>query len=139
MVCNSCKKEKKDFYKGNHVCVSCFKIRRYAHRRNNPKLRFLASAKHRAKTEKAPFNLKPEDFEIPEFCPVLGIKLKFNFGVGGFKENSPTLDRFIPKLGYVKNNVQIISFRANRLKGDATTEEVEKLLQWMKLCEEASN
>ena len=58
-----------------------------------------------------------------ETCPVLGIPL---YSDGRDNQNAPSLDRFIPSLGYVKGNVFVISRRANVLKGDATIEEVKK-------------
>jgi hypothetical protein len=67
---------------------------------------------------------------IPSKCPVLGIPL--HRGVGGFCDNSPTLDRFIPELGYVKGNVEVISFRANRIKCDASMDEVTRVCDWMR-------
>ena len=45
--------------------------------------------------------------------------------------NSPSLDRTDPKLGYILGNVRVLSWRANYLKGDATVQEIRKLLAWM--------
>ncbi len=41
--------------------------------------------------------------------------------------NSPSFDRIIPTRGYTKGNVIIISNRANRIKSDATVEELERV------------
>lgn len=131
-ICNGCKEPKEKYYAGNRVCVDCFRERRYAHRRANPKLRMLSCAKMRAKEQSVPFNLTVPDFEIPGLCPILGIKLELNRGRGGFKDSSPSLDKIIPSKGYVKGNVVVISYRANRLKGDATVEEIESLVEWLK-------
>lgn len=90
----------------------------------------LASAKHRASRRGLPFNISREDVPVPEFCPVLGIKLEVNSGKPQY--NSPSIDRFIPELGYVKGNVTVISHRANTLKNNATVEELTKVVLWMK-------
>ena len=98
--------------------------------------------KCRAKKEGIPFNITLEDLEIPEVCPVLGIPLK-SWGennVGGYMEDSPSIDKFIPEFGYVKGNVSVISFKANLLKRDGTLAEIEKLYEWMKrTTEEVKN
>lgn len=87
-------------------------------------------AKKRARKLGIPFDLKKEDIIIPEFCPALGIKLEYSDG--SMSDNSPSIDRIIPELGYVKNNIIIISNRANRLKNNATLEELEKVYFWLK-------
>ena len=46
-------------------------------------------------------------------------------------ENSPSVDRVVPSLGYVKGNVHVISHRANSMKSDATIENVRALLAYM--------
>jgi hypothetical protein len=47
-------------------------------------------------------------------------------------DNSPSLDKIIPSLGYVRGNVQVISQRANSIKRDATLAELELLVQNMR-------
>ena len=46
------------------------------------------------------------------------------------KDNSPSLDRIDPNIGYVKGNVHWISNRVNRMKSDQTLEMVIKLGNW---------
>jgi hypothetical protein len=46
--------------------------------------------------------------------------------------HSPSLDKIIPELGYVPGNVAILSYRANRLKSDATLEELEALVAYIR-------
>lgn len=89
----------------------------------------LSLAKYRAKKRGLPFDLTIDDLEW-ETCPVLGIPLIF--GNRSMQDNSPSLDRLIPKKGYVKENVCVISFRANKIKQDATLEEIYKVADWMK-------
>lgn len=71
----------------------------------------------------------PEDLVIPEVCPVLGIRLEFG---KSHCWHLPSLDRFDNDRGYTKDNVRIISYRANKLKNDATVEEFEAVLNYMK-------
>lgn len=61
---------------------------------------------------------------------MLGIPLAFN--EGHVKDDSPSLDKFIPEKGYVRGNVAIISHRANVMKSNATVQEVEALFRWMR-------
>lgn len=45
--------------------------------------------------------------------------------------NSPSLDRMIPALGYVASNVRVISYRANAIKRDATLDELRALVAYV--------
>jgi hypothetical protein len=77
----------------------------------------------RAKRDNLPFTITPQDIpDIPEFCPLLGIPI-----IQASKKcvsGSPTLDKILPALGYTKENVWIISHRANTIKSDASVEEL---------------
>lgn len=97
----------------------------------NPEKMMLRSARHRAKSKGLAFNIELIDIVIPELCPVLGIELRANAGNGGALRGSPSLDRIVPELGYVKGNVQVISNAANLLKGDSTPEEMLLFAQWV--------
>jgi hypothetical protein len=95
----------------------------------------LRAAAHRAKTKGLEFSLELQDIVIPELCPVLGLPLFRGNGSGGMCQNSPTLDRINPALGYVKSNVEVVSWRANRIKSDATLEELESIVRHLRgLC-----
>jgi hypothetical protein len=88
------------------------------------------NAKKRAKDDDLPFNIEIDDIGIPEICPVLGIKLEANTGGQRMNDNSPTLDKFYPAKGYVKGNIQVISWKANRMKSDGTPDEWIKIAEW---------
>ena len=47
----------------------------------------------------------------------------------GSKNNdlTPSIDRIDPKKGYVKENIIVVSMKANRIKTDATVEEIRKV------------
>jgi hypothetical protein len=96
---------------------------------NNIITAMLYRAKKRADDRGLEFTLVPEDIIIPDTCPVLGIEIK---RVWGKKETSPSLDRIDPTKGYTKENTVVISNRANRLKSDATLEEIMKIMKYMK-------
>lgn len=96
----------------------------------------LKGAKSRAKQKGILFNLTDADVFMPEFCPVLGIKLISHFGKEHKhdirKDDSPSLDRIDNSQGYVSGNVRIISWRANKLKSDGTADEHEKISKYIR-------
>lgn len=67
---------------------------------------------------------------FPITCPILGIPLKFNRGTT--EDNSYSFDRIDSTKGYVIDNLIIVSWKANRLKNNATTEELEKISEFYK-------
>lgn len=83
--------------------------------------------KERARRRGIPFDLEVDDIVVPTHCPLLHLELAC--GIGRVQPNSPTLDRKVPALGYVKGNVWVISHRANAMKNDATLEELELLVR----------
>lgn len=125
--CKQCRNEERlDRYKRNVVLYR--EISNKWHH-NNPTRVLYRNAKDRAKNLSLPFNIEIEDIVIPERCPILDIPLIKSYGK--LTGNSPSLDRVIPSLGYVKGNVRVISFRANRLKSDVTIAELKKILAYM--------
>jgi hypothetical protein len=89
------------------------------------------NAKKRAKLKGVPFEITKDDIIIPEVCPILGVKLERGAGAGNYIDTSPSLDRIVPELGYVPGNVAVISMRANRIKNDATAEELAAVLAFV--------
>lgn len=88
----------------------------------------LQSAKFRAKRDGRKFELKKSDITIPSVCPVFGTPLVR--GTRQFHDNAPTLERINQNEGYVKTNVMVISYRANRIKNDASLEEISAVLSF---------
>ncbi len=83
--------------------------------------------KKRAKEDGTFFDLSVFDIpDVPEYCPIFGIRLQANNKAGPL-DTSPSVDRIVAELGYTKNNIRIISNRANRLRGDATEQELKLL------------
>lgn len=111
-------------------CRSCSRESKQRFRRRNPADDMLRHARNRADKAGVPFNIVADDIIIPTHCPVLGIEIYS--GLSGHKDNTPSLDRLKPALGYVAGNIAVISLRANRLKSDGTLAEHERLLIWMR-------
>lgn len=80
----------------------------------------LSAARTRSKQNGIEFDIDISDINIPDLCPILNIPLVFNKGVVRF--NSPVLDRIDNSRGYVKENVAVISHRANSLKNNMDKE-----------------
>lgn len=91
------------------------------YREKNPEADMLRIVKSSAKRKGLAFNLTIEDIIIPTVCPVLGIEL---FKDGSKGAHTPSVDRIKPELGYVKGNILIISLLANRIKTNATVEQI---------------
>lgn len=105
-------------------------------RRDYPALILWIKAKDRAKASGVPFLITVEDVKDvwPKDgrCPVLGVELRR--GVGKPGRNSPTLDRLNAAWGYEPGNIAVISSFANRVKSDATANELVQVAQWMLGC-----
>jgi hypothetical protein len=153
-VCCKCSVEKPetDFGKNaqakdglNYACRECHNAVRRAWSKNNRKSsnetlkKYYASnpdfglwvwAKARAKKNGKPFTIIRTDVVIPEFCPVLGIRLEK--GKGKVCDTSPSLDCIVPELGYVPGNIAVMSFRANTIKQNATVAELDAVSAWLK-------
>ena len=115
------KREPSDIVRG--MVQSCGCIRRTRNGLSNTlEYRMFAGAKCRAKSKGLPFNIEITDIVIPERCPLLDIPLQDCKGAAG--DSSPSLDRLLPHLGYIKGNILVISHRANQIKNCASVDEL---------------
>lgn len=69
------------------------------------------------------------ELEFPSHCPILGIEM--DYFAERTQENSPSFDRVDSSKGYVKGNVIVCSWRANRIKNDGTAEEHRKIYEFL--------
>ena len=126
---------RKDIF-GNSFCSTCKSCGIKTYTSKSPEAKLLQSAKKRAKDKGFYFGITLEDIEIPEYCPVLGVKLKGTVGqgtqAGGSIPNSPTLDRLDNSEGYTPENIRVISHRANTVKSNSTLEELEAVIEYMR-------
>lgn len=116
----------KDYYQKNKEKLGQ-KTKKWREGRQD--LYWLASVRYRCKKNNIPFDLDPSDIIIPERCPVLGIE--FKRGKGHPEDTSPSIDRIDPTKGYTKGNVQIMSNLANKMKANATPEQLLAFADWV--------
>lgn len=89
--------------------------------------------KSSAKKRNIEFNLTLTDLNNltwPISCPILNIPLKNN--KGSPKDNSYSIDRIDSSKGYSIDNIIVISYKANKLKSNATKEELEQISTFYK-------
>lgn len=89
----------------------------------NYKKQILHRTKIRALSKNLEFNLVESDIIIPEICPILEVPLEI--GTKGEYEYSPSIDRIDNNKGYTKDNIQILSKKANSMKNSASSKELE--------------
>jgi hypothetical protein len=92
-------------------------------------------AKYRGKKANAlrsgiEFTIDFGDIVWNECCPYLNIKI--DYFSEGIQENSCSFDRKDINKGYIKDNVIICSWRANRIKNDGTAEEHRLIYEYLK-------
>lgn len=83
----------------------------------------------RAKKRNLPIDINPQDISIPKFCPVLGLELQSGDGIKS--PNTASLDCIDPSLGYIKGNIQVVSWRYNKFKADLKPEELKLIAKWI--------
>lgn len=91
----------------------------------------LQLKKRNSKAAGVAFDLEWGDLEWPTTCPVLGILIDYFCPGGKRNENSASFDRIDSTLGYVKGNVRVVSWRANRIKNDGTAEEHRLIAEYL--------
>lgn len=95
------------------------------YRKKYAEVRMIDGARRRARERALDFDLKVCDIVVPCICPALGIPV---FSTPGQQTpNTPSIDRVDNTKGYTKDNILIVSFRANELKSDSTISEMLKL------------
>jgi hypothetical protein len=92
----------------------------------------LKTVKTRAKKKNREFNLTEEDLIVPELCPVFEEPLNIReYKQKGGTPFSPSVDRIDNNKGYIKGNMQIISFLANSMKSSASPSQLIKFAKWI--------
>lgn len=106
------------------------KIYYHKHKQEIKEYTLFINAKSRARKRGMEFTIKLSDVMIPDYCPILGIKLN-RVAEKYWSDNSPSLDRIDNNEGYVKGNIQIISALANTMKNKATPSQLLAFANWV--------
>lgn len=89
---------------------------------------YLHTKRSRCRQMGVPFELTFDDlWPIPDICPALGIPISL-FATD--RDHAYSLDQIRPRQGYVKGNVVAVSYRANRIKNDATPDELQRIAKF---------
>jgi len=95
-------------------------------RKTNQISLMYSRAKSRAKKKGIPFTIVKEDIIIPDRCPLLDQPFTNTYANPASDYNFvPSLDRKDNSKGYTKENIWVISFKANRMKNTASLKEVD--------------
>jgi predicted nucleic acid-binding Zn-ribbon protein len=119
------------FKKTSKTVTLCNKCNSDRVKCTDPEIKMFQRAKSRAKIKKLDFTIERKDIIIPKYCPILEIELLCKTGISGGQKNSPALDRINPTLGYIKNNVRVISHLANMMKSYANNTEMLRFANWV--------
>lgn len=103
----------------------------------NPKFRWAVyctyKACKRARRANVPFELNSKYVfsMLPDRCPIFGSEFKFS-GAKTSTPESPTIDRLDPAKGYTKENIAVISLKANSIKNAYKSDDIIKVGLWLK-------
>jgi hypothetical protein len=97
-------------------------------RNYDPHRYIFRNKKSRAKASGVDFSITFEEITFPTHCPVFGVLIDYSLSKGGIcNDHSPSFDRIDPNKGYVSGNVIVVSNLANRIKTNATVEQLERV------------
>ena len=91
--------------------------------REDQQYRLYYSCRGNAKKKDIEFNIDIQDILIPKICPIFGWELT-NISKEGRVKTNASIDRIDSNKGYIKGNIVIMSDLANRMKQNATKEEL---------------
>lgn len=115
------------------TCLDCRNEQKRANREAlGPWHKRYLEIKGRAEKIGVPFDLTADFLEClflgqNRKCFYTGQEMLVGFG-NGQKNNNASVDRIVPRLGYVKSNIVICTMRANSIKNDMALDELNTIL-----------
>ena len=110
--------------KNDPVVLARRRASQTAWERANPESVLHRAARNRAQRDGTEFTIDVSDVNIPEFCPILGLRIEPRRGGHGPQDASPSLDRIDNTKGYIKGNIWVVSWLANKMKATASKEQL---------------
>ena len=129
--CETCSKVWKAAYarswykKEERPCRKAAMERQRLKREKDIQYRLWTHSRKSARERELEHTISVEDIHVPEYCPVFKVPMEYK---GPF---TPTLDRIDSSKGYVKGNVQVLSWKANTMKSNATSQELILFALWV--------
>lgn len=120
----------------NNVCHDCKNEGKFrASRRADPRISMVRNASYRARMRGLPFTITIDDVVIPEQCPCCSIRLvprsERIMSMKTGQHDTPSLDRKVPKLGYVPGNVAVLCMACNAKKSCIDENMLKFLLEYL--------
>lgn len=142
-TCRECRKKidvkyrerRKIYYKNNPTPIEKTNAYYVKLKTQNPSKNLWKLAKRRSVERGIFFDLKIEDICVPTHCPILGIPLTIRpVGLKKYQayDGSPSIDRIDNSKGYTKENIHVISYKANVIKNYGTLEDHQKIVAYLK-------
>lgn len=157
-VCSKCKEEKpaSDFsprsdrpiglYSCCKRCKAASRSKRYHERkREDPVAAWVRgaanNAKDRARRTGTPYELSKKEVRkaldhCRRKCAYCGKALDFQCSLDN-RWDAPSLDKVVPRLGYVPSNIVVCCYRCNAVKNDASPQELRALADAIELVAES--
>lgn len=79
---------------------------------------------------KLPYTISVDDIIIPDNCPICGVLMRPSEKRGGDSQ-SPTLDKIVPEIGYVKGNIAVICKGCNSMKGKGSADDHRRIADYI--------
>jgi hypothetical protein len=92
----------------------------------SPEYKIWYAIKSKCKKNNIEFDLDVSDIDPPKLCPVFNIPLDRRDS-----NHTPSVDRVDPSKGYTKDNICVISLKANRMKQDSSIDDLKMLIKYM--------
>lgn len=140
-ICQDCACEYENKSGRSKFCKSCSSSKNYRKKWNVLKTdknirmyRLMHAARNRAKAKNLPYNITVEYLiklwnENDGCCSLTGIPFKLDHSgtAGQVHPDAPSVDRIVPKLGYVEGNIRLVTYHMNVALAEWGIEGFERL------------